>query len=240
MLAELCCFCDRLPQGAPTSPALANLVLRGLDRDLSNLAAQTGCKYSRYADDLTFSSNEWIEDEFLDVVKKFVERYGFELKQEKTRFLGKEGRMEVTGVVINEKLQPRRTWRKRTRSRLHKLSKAPRLTRRDVAYLQGVKGISGQFPHSPHMRTFSIEATGILEQLSQTVIGRGEYPILPNGLTIRQAEVLASLGPRKTNAEIASRLNTTEAAVKKRLQGSFRKIDANDRKEAERWALRNL
>ena len=240
MLAELCCFSDRLPQGAPTSPSLANLVLRELDQELSVLAAQTGRKFSRYADDLTFSAKDRIEEEFLDSVKGSVERHGFELKLEKTRFAGQEGRMEVTGVVIDKKLQPPRTWRKRTRSKLHKMSKERRLTRRDIAYLHGVKGVSGQFPNSPNMCNFGVEVTGILEQLSHTVIGRSEHPVLPNRLTMRQAEVLANLKHRRTNTEIAARLNTTEAAVKKRLQGAFRKIGVNDRTEAERWALGNL
>ena len=73
MLAELCCLDERLPQGAPTSPALANMVLRELDEELSLLAAQYGRKYTRYADDLTFSSQERIEEEFLGFVKHAVE-----------------------------------------------------------------------------------------------------------------------------------------------------------------------
>ncbi len=55
-LARLCCFNETLPQGAPTSPAIANLVARDLDKDLLNYARTHELKYSRYADDLTFSS----------------------------------------------------------------------------------------------------------------------------------------------------------------------------------------
>ena len=232
MLSELCCLNERLPQGAPTSPALANMALRELDEELSLLATQYSRRYLRYADDLTFSSQDRIEEEFFSLVKDAVEGHGFELKPEKTRFLGQGSLMEVTGVVINKKLQPPRRWRKRTRATLHQLSKARRLVRRDVAYLQGIQGIARQFPDSPNMCAYGETATDILERLSQTVIERGNEPILPRRLTARQAEALASLAPRRSNAEVAIRLNLTEAAVKKRLQEAFRKIDAKNRIQA--------
>ena len=240
MLSELCCLDGRVPQGAPTSPAIANLVLRELDTKLSGLADMTDYRYSRYADDLTFSSQSWIENDFLNLVQKAVEDAGFELKPEKTRFSGSEGRMEVTGVVINEKTQPTRVWRKRTRARLHRLSLSPRLTRRELSYLQGVMGMAGQFPESVQMQQLSDSARQIAEQKSQTVIGRGTHLALPNGLTLRQAETLAGLAPRRTNLEVAIRLGTTEAAVKKRLQEAYRKIGAADRQEAQVWASNNL
>ena len=240
MLAELCCLNKRVPQGAPTSPALANLVLRVLDDSLSQKSAENNIKYSRYADDLTFSSQTWIENEFLDAVQQAVERAGFELKAEKTRFAGSGGRMEVTGVVINEKMQPSRTWRKRTRATLHRFRNAPRLARRDLSYLQGIIGIARQFLDSRQMQRLAREAEQLIELKSQTVIGRGARPILPFRLTIRQAETLVELGPRRTNSEIAMRLGTTESAVKKRLQGAFRKIDVSNRRAAGIWAMKNL
>jgi RNA-directed DNA polymerase len=240
MLSELCCLDGHVPQGAPTSPAIANLVLRELDTELSALAERAGHRYSRYADDLTFSSQSWIEKEFLNLIEKAVQAAGFELKPEKTRFSGSEGRMEVTGVVINEKPQPTRAWRKRTRATLHKLSLSARLTRRELSYLQGVIGMAGQFPESTQMQQLSESARLIMEKKSQTIIGRGTRPKLPNGLTFRQAEALAGLGPRRTNIEVAVRLGTTEAAVKKRLQEAYRKIGASDRQEALIWATQNL
>ena len=240
MLAEICCLDGRMPQGAPTSPALANLVLRGMDEELSNLAVLAGHKYSRYADDLTFSSSDWIKHDFLGVVQEAVECAGFELNQKKTRFAGPEGRMEVTGVVVNKVMQPSRVWRKRTRATLHSLSKANRLTRQNLSYLLGIKGMARQFPDSPQMQNLSRNAEKLTESKSKTVIGRGNSPILPNGLTLRQAEVLAALAPRRRNSEIAMRLGTTEAAVKKRLQVAFKKIDVNDRNQALVWATKNL
>lgn len=240
MLSEICCLDDCVPQGAPTSPAIANLVLRKMDEKVSSLSQDYGHKYSRYADDLTFSSQDRIEEKFLSLIKSEVENTGFELKNEKTRFSGMEGRMEVTGVVINEKLQPSRVWRKQTRSALHHLKNAPRLTRKNHSYLLGIKGMAAQFPESPQMQDFSITVESILSQKLGTIIGRGEKPLLPNKLTIRQAEALAQLSRGRTNIEIAMRLGTTEAAVKKRLQEAYRKIDTSDRRSAENWANKNI
>lgn len=239
-LAELCCLNGRLPQGAPTSPAIANLVLRDLDNDLSKIAEAEWYKYSRYADDLTFSSMTKIEDTFLSNVAEAVNRAGFTLKPTKTRFSGRGGRMEVTGVVINEKLQPTREWRKNMRSKLHRLRAADRITRKEVSFLFGIKGMSAQFPDSSHMVTLGAEADSLLKEKSHTVIGRSDQPVLPNNLTLRQAEVLVKLRRHKTNTEIAYELGTTEAAVKKRLQEIFKKISVTDRNDAERWADKNL
>ena len=240
MLAELCCLNDCVPQGAPTSPAIANLVLRGLDANLTNLAELAGYRYSRYADDLTFSSETRIETSFLGLIEKAVLGAGFELKSEKTRFSGSEGRMEVTGVVINEKMQPSRVWRKRTRAKLHQLSLSDRLTRRELSYLHGLIGMANQFPDSNQMQQLSNSARFVVEKKSPTIIGHGSQPTLPNGLTLRQAQALAGLGPRRTNIDIAYHLGISEAAVKKRLQEAFRKVGVSNREAALIWARENL
>ena len=204
------------------------------------MALKAGYKYSRYADDLSFSSQKRIEGEFLNLIQQTIKSAGFELKADKTRFASASGRMEVTGVVINEKMQPSRTWRKRARATLHKLGKARRLTRQDLSYLSGIMGMAGQFPDSMQMQRLSREAERLKEEKSHTVIGWGSSPVLPNRLTIRQAEALAQLAPRRTNEEISLRLRTTETAVKKRLQAAFKKIDASDRNTAYVWASKNL
>lgn len=109
-----------------------------------------------------------------------------------------------------------------------------------MSYLQGVIGMAGQFPESPQMHQLSESARRIVEEKAQTIIGRGTRPMIPNGLTLRQAEALAGLAPWRTNIEVAVRIGTTEAAVKKRLQEAYRKIGATDRREALIWATKNL
>lgn len=173
-------------------------------------------------------------------VSATVQKAGFQLKEAKTRFAGRGDRMEVTGVVINDVLQPPRTWRKKTRATLHKMGLRNRLTRADIYYLYGVRGMAAQYEASQHMQALRVAAEELMKAKSHTVIGFGAKPSLPNGLTLRQAKALAELSPRRTNSEIAAKLETTEAAIKKRLQEAYRKLGVADRAEAERWAKKNL
>jgi hypothetical protein len=91
-----------LPQGAPTSPALANLVAFGLDVRLTAVAAAYGATYSRYADDLTFSGGSELSAARLQrVVREVVRDEGFALNDGKTRVMDASRRQEVTGIVVN-------------------------------------------------------------------------------------------------------------------------------------------
>jgi RNA-directed DNA polymerase len=93
-----------LPQGAPTSPALANLAAIRLDRRLSGLAASVGCAYTRYADDLTFSGGDELarsRKRLAVLVAVIADEEGFALNHRKTRFMRSGVRQHVTGVVVN-------------------------------------------------------------------------------------------------------------------------------------------
>lgn len=93
-----------LVQGAPTSPSLSNLVCYRLDMRLQGLANKYGCTYSRYADDITFSSNDKCALPKTEVVKKILKSEGFELNVAKTKTLHNGQRMEVTGLLVNDKV----------------------------------------------------------------------------------------------------------------------------------------
>lgn len=93
-----------LPQGAPTSPALANLCAWRLDRRLDGLARRMDARYTRYADDLAFSGDADFAqraDGFLRTVKAICRDAGFSVNPRKTRIMGKGGRQRVTGLVVN-------------------------------------------------------------------------------------------------------------------------------------------
>jgi RNA-directed DNA polymerase len=90
-----------LPQGAPTSPALANLAVFGLDRRLAGLARSLGAAYSRYADDMTFSGDIGIAEPLLQIVPAIVAEEGLVLNCAKTRVMRATGRQVVTGIVVN-------------------------------------------------------------------------------------------------------------------------------------------
>lgn len=111
-----------LPQGAPTSPVLTNIVCQKLDYLLSAVAKRFGLKYSRYADDITFSSmhNVYQQDnEFLKELHRIIAEQGFHIKETKTR-LQKDGyRKEVTGLVVNEKVNVQKRYIKQLRMWLY-------------------------------------------------------------------------------------------------------------------------
>ncbi len=93
-----------LPQGAPTSPALANLLAWRLDVRLHGLACAAGANYTRYADDLAFSGDAAFAariDRFGRVVATIVEAEGFSLNADKTRIMPRSTRQRVTGIVVN-------------------------------------------------------------------------------------------------------------------------------------------
>ena len=94
-----------LPQGAPTSPALANLAALRLDVRLAAAARAAGARYGRYADDLVFSGGDDLARarmRFFSMVARIVAEEGFALAARKTRFLGRGMRQRVAGVVVNE------------------------------------------------------------------------------------------------------------------------------------------
>jgi hypothetical protein len=108
-----------LPQGAPTSPALANLVAHRLDRRLEGLATRWGLTYSRYADDLALSGDDVRADKLLAAVASVVLDEGFELQPRKTRVQRRSQRQQVTGVVVNERLSAGRREVRALRALLH-------------------------------------------------------------------------------------------------------------------------
>lgn len=95
-----------LPQGAPTSPALANLAAFGLDRRLAGLAAALGLTYTRYADDLTFSGASGLVRAATGLRTKvtlIAAEEGFTVNERKSTFVVRAGRQTVCGLVVNER-----------------------------------------------------------------------------------------------------------------------------------------
>lgn len=90
-----------LPQGAPSSPAVANLLAHGLDRRLSGLAAAVDARYGRYADDLVFSGDELPVHGLVGRVSAIAAAEGFTLRPDKTRIMPAHHRQRITGLVVN-------------------------------------------------------------------------------------------------------------------------------------------
>ncbi|HWD68616.1 MAG TPA: reverse transcriptase family protein [Solirubrobacteraceae bacterium] len=116
-----------LPQGAPTSPALANLAAFRLDRRLARLAEATGLRYSRYADDLTFSGGTRLirrRGEFEALVGRIVRGEGFQLNIGKSMTQAAGGRQVVCGVVVNVRTNARRAEYDELRAILHNAARS--------------------------------------------------------------------------------------------------------------------
>lgn len=128
ILAGLCCYYDEekevsiLPQGAPTSPLLTNAICDKLDRRMQGVAKRFGVHYTRYADDMTFSSMHNVYHEggdFRTEVKRIIEEQGFVINDKKTRLLRKGTRQEVTGLTVNQKVNVSRKYISDLRWLLH-------------------------------------------------------------------------------------------------------------------------
>jgi RNA-directed DNA polymerase len=111
-----------LPQGAPTSPALANLAAFRLDRRLNGLAVASGFGYSRYADDLTFSGPARLHrrrNQFESIATRIIRAEGFAVNDTKSRTQSAGGRQTVCGIVVNVRPNIRRTEYDRLKATLH-------------------------------------------------------------------------------------------------------------------------
>lgn len=111
-----------LPQGAPTSPTITNIICERLDRRLAGTAKRFGLSYSRYADDITFSSNhnKYQKDgEFLREVERIITDQNFIIKDDKTRLQKKAYRQEVTGLLVNRNVNVQRRYVKEIRMWLY-------------------------------------------------------------------------------------------------------------------------
>ncbi|HVI43821.1 MAG TPA: reverse transcriptase family protein [Chitinophaga sp.] len=115
-----------LPQGAPTSPAITNLICYKLDKRFEGLAQKYGYVYTRYADDMTFSVKGPGTDkagQVLWAVKQVVKEEGFTIHPDKLKVMRKGDKHEVTGIVVNEKLSIDRDTLRKFRALLHQVSK---------------------------------------------------------------------------------------------------------------------
>ncbi len=122
MLSKLVTKDGALPQGAPTSPYLSNIICLKLDKRLSGLAKKYGLSYSRYADDITFSGFQNPE-EYLTVIYSIIKEEKFIINFKKTRIQSQYYRQEVTGLVVNKKLRVDISYKRYLRQQIYYISK---------------------------------------------------------------------------------------------------------------------
>lgn len=131
ILAQMCCFEGCLPQGAPTSPVVANMICAKMDTQLMRLAQNNRSIYTRYADDITFSTSRRNFSRSIAVevsmgqpqlgsdLRKVLEENWFAVNERKTRLSNAYGRQEVTGLTMNRFPNVQRKYVRQVRSMLH-------------------------------------------------------------------------------------------------------------------------
>ena len=146
-LAKIACYEKKLPQGAPTSPTISNIICYRMDRELMHLCKKYKCKYTRYADDITISTKMLklpieiakFEDNntiLSDYITSIIKKEGFIINHEKLKIRTTANRQEVTGLIVNKKINVKKIYIKNLRAILHNVSKYG-------FYLEGCKYFQG-------------------------------------------------------------------------------------------------
>lgn len=119
LLSILCYYKDVLPQGAPTSPVITNLILREFDERVGEWCHMRHIRYTRYCDDMIFSGTAFDADEVINYIKQELGTYGLYLNDQKTKRLGKGTRKTVTGIVINDRPRLTADYRRDLRQQIY-------------------------------------------------------------------------------------------------------------------------
>lgn len=160
-ISQIACYDNKLPQGSPCSPIISNLIAHAMDLHIVRLARDEGVTYTRYADDLTFSTNKPEFPVSIAVrnekdcwspglkISSIVKRSGFEFNQKKTRMQYRDSRQEVTGLTVNKKVNVPATYRQTVRSMAHSLFRTGKFSfiykkRDDSGKMVVVKEVDGK------------------------------------------------------------------------------------------------
>jgi hypothetical protein len=146
-LANLCTYDGYLPQGGICSPALSNLVCMSIDKRLIGLCDKRDITYTRYADDMTFSSNDkTLLKKIYPIIEKIIQGEGFILNKNKTRFLSPKSRKMITGVNINTKeVKANGKLKRKVRAIIHKSIMTGNYEQNDkiiglIAFINSIEG----------------------------------------------------------------------------------------------------
>ncbi|MGM0609357.1 MAG: reverse transcriptase domain-containing protein [Candidatus Muiribacteriota bacterium] len=120
-LAQLISHDNKLPQGAPTSPIVSNIICKRLDHQLIKIAKQYKLTYTRYADDITFSTNKIDIDieKVITNIEQIINSNGFSINNDKTRVQRANHTQIVTGLKVNKKVNIRKKYKQQIRSMLY-------------------------------------------------------------------------------------------------------------------------
>ena len=122
LLTYLCTYDEHLTQGSPTSAYISNLVMKDFDEVLGAWCEERDISYTRYSDDMTFSGN-FNPNEIIKKVRKMLYKLGLQLNNNKIHVVSKSSNQNVTGIVVNEKVQVSSKYRKEIRQEIYYIKK---------------------------------------------------------------------------------------------------------------------
>ena len=122
ILTYLCTYDNHLTQGSPTSAYISNLVMKEFDEELGNWCNLRNISYTRYSDDMTFSG-AFNPSELITKVRKMLYKLGLELNNDKIHIVYKSSSQNVTGIVVNEKMQVNVKYRNKIRQEIYYIKK---------------------------------------------------------------------------------------------------------------------
>lgn len=122
LLTYLCTYNEHLPQGAPTSAYISNLVMKEFDEELGSWCDDNNISYTRYSDDMTFSG-DFDPSLVIKKVRKMLYKLGLEINEQKVHVINKNNRQKITGIVVNKKLQAELSYRKKIRQEIYFIKK---------------------------------------------------------------------------------------------------------------------
>lgn len=122
LLTYLCTYDNHLPQGAPTSSYISNLIMKEFDEEIGAYCLESGISYTRYSDDMTFSGN-FLPKTLIKKIQNMLSRLGMTLNYKKIHVISCNYRQSVTGIVVNEKLQVSKEYRKKIRQEVYFINK---------------------------------------------------------------------------------------------------------------------
>lgn len=205
LIAQLTCYNGRLPQGAPTSPVISNLIFNIVDMRILNLAKKYKLDYTRYVDDMSFSTNDkkflFTHKKFIEELINILEKSGFKINENKTRLEYFSSRQEVTGLTVNKKLNANKSFIKKTRAMANELYKTGKFS------VNGKKGtlnkLEGRFAF---INQIDKENNKIVYELENLKKGKGKENFKDKD---KDKEKL------KSNKKYISGLNTREKQYQK-------------------------
>lgn len=179
MLTQLCCYRDALPQGAATSPAISNLVMRRFDERIGRWCQERHIVYTRYCDDMTFSG-EFSARQVRNKAAALLAELGLRLNKRKTALIPAYKQQTVTGIVVNEKLHISREQRRLLRQEVHyclkfgvaaHLSHSGKSAESALCYLQRLQGkIAWLLQVNPDDRAFRRALRDVQQMIRQIAL----------------------------------------------------------------------